>query len=97
MISLSKARLDYNAGMHLTTLAQEEFQIGKDWFRVEAWKRDDGRITYSGYTTIGTHWRESMTEDDPVDKQTEVLRVMRIIGNRLAQRKRIAAGELQLS
>lgn len=97
MISLSKAKLEYSGGMHLTTCAQQEIQVGNDWFRLECFTDDAGKLRYEGFTRIGVYWKRVLTDDDVRDKQTGILATMHALGNRLLQRARIASGELQLT
>ena len=88
---MSKAKLTYANGMHLAVVSSEEFQLGEDWFRAEC-HQDDGVLAYTGYVRLGAYWSACTWSDHP----TRIPKVLDSIGNRLLQRARIAAGELQL-
>jgi hypothetical protein len=91
---VSKGKLLYAQGMHLCVISSEEFQLGDDWFRAEVFVSTDpiGKLTYAGYVRVGAYWKECTSSEH----ETKCPKVLDSIGNRLLQRARIAAGELQL-
>lgn len=94
---MSKAKLEYTSGMNLGCVSSEEFEIDGDWFRAECFRDEVGLLHYECFTRIGVYWKK-ITSDREANCGTRVslLRMLETMGNRLLQRARISAGELQL-
>lgn len=67
----SKGSMTYpNRGMNFYCEASKEFQVDRDWFRVEIYRESPGEdLKASGYKRIGVYWAKYFNQRLAMEKR----------------------------